>query len=60
MIALPRRILERRDDVPGFEQRVILKNLFAAGTGGQQIQNVANADMQPAQAWAPAIGRGRR
>jgi hypothetical protein len=46
--------LERRSDVPGFEQRIVLKDFFAAGTGGEQIQNVPNADTRAAQTRAPA------
>lgn len=44
MVALPRRIFERGGNVSVFQQRMIGKDFFAAGAGGQQIEHVFDTD----------------
>ena len=50
MVTLPRRIFQRGGHVPGFKQWKIGKNLLTAGAGGEQIENVPDADTKAPQA----------
>ena len=52
MVALSH--LKRGGDVPGFQQRKIGKNLFAAGASGEQTEHVLDADTKTPQAGPPA------
>lgn len=58
MVTLPRRIFKRGGNVPGFKQRKIGKDLLAAGAGGEQIENVPDADAKAPQA-RPSAALGR-
>ncbi len=58
MVALPRRVFERGDDVAFLKQRIIGEDFRAIGAGGQQVQHVLHADAQPAQAGTAAALAG--
>src|SRR5579883_1486406 len=49
MNAVQRRVLERRRNIFGFEQRIVSKNFLMAGAGGEQVEDVFDPDPQAAQ-----------
>ena len=58
MVALPRCIFQRSCNVARFEEGKVIKNLLMAGTGGQKVQHIPNADTQAAQARTAAALAG--
>jgi hypothetical protein len=55
VIILLGRELQDRDDVLGFEIRIVRQDLFARGARSEQVEHVLDADTEPSNAWtAPA------
>jgi len=56
-ITMPRRIFKGGGNVPGFQQRIIGQDFLTAGAGGQQIEQILDADAKTPQVRPPpALG----
>jgi hypothetical protein len=58
MVALTGGELEDGRDVVGFQIRVVCEDLGAIGAGGEQLQNILDANTKPANGRTPAAHLG--